>query len=117
MGIILAPAPALIAYPDDFRARLREKFWASILHISLSVTQWALLGTGTTFPRTDGPFRAGEDQLTPRRDLPRTGRSPPNLAMSVLWRKPCQAFARATSASGDPSEDPFPLLPRIPRTL
>ena len=42
MRIILAPAPALIAYPDDFRARLREKSLASTLDIYLSVTKWAL---------------------------------------------------------------------------
>ena len=63
MKIILTPAPALIAYPDDFRARHREKYLASTLHFFLSVTKWALLGTGTTFHEQVGPFRAGGDYL------------------------------------------------------
>ena len=45
------------ANPVDFRARLGKKSLASTLDISLSVTKWALLGTGTTFSQRGGPFQ------------------------------------------------------------
>ena len=59
MGIVLAPAPALIAYPDDFRARLRENkiFGLNSAHFPLNHKFRALLGIGTTFSRTGGPFQ------------------------------------------------------------